>query len=306
MKQRSEGFKQFTSLILSLSAKNTGNLLANNVILIDEPETHLHPSGIQYMRKELLRIGKKNQVLVSTHSNFMIDTSTMERHWIMEKETESNMFQVDEYKSLHDEEVVSRVFGVEIMKELLPKNILIVEGKCDKIVLEMLLNHFGEKISYSIKNAGGCSKVYSVASILAAEQFRPIVFLDSDDEGLKAKKDILKNLKDYYNTNSVRTINDLGYSRTAKASIEDLYPRLMVKNLVNDKHAIDIDKYADKPIIEAIKILDESFKNKEKQTKLKTELSLQFLNDYDNKDLLEKDAPDMVSLGKKLIELLDT
>jgi predicted ATP-dependent endonuclease of OLD family len=305
MKQRSEGFKQFTSMILSLSAKNTGDTLDNNVILIDEPETHLHPSGIQYMRKELLKIGKKNQVLISTHSNFMIDTSTMDRHWIMEKDTESKIHRVDENKSLHDEEVVSRAFGIEIMKELLPKNILIVEGKCDKIVIEMLLNHFGENISYSVKNAGGCSKVYSVASILAAEDFSPFVFLDSDDEGIKAKNDILKNLKENYTRNTVKTINDLGYSVTNKASIEDLYPRNLVKSFLLEEHKIDIDTHKDKPVIETIKILDDSFKNKEKQTKLKTNLSEKFLLDYNNKELLEKDAPELIKVGKKLIELLD-
>lgn len=44
MNQRSDGFKQFVSLILSLSAQNASNNLKNKIILIDEPEVHLHPS----------------------------------------------------------------------------------------------------------------------------------------------------------------------------------------------------------------------------------------------------------------------
>jgi len=59
MNQRSDGFKQFISLILSLSTLNESNSLKNNIILIDEPEVHLHPSGIMYMRDELLKIAKK-------------------------------------------------------------------------------------------------------------------------------------------------------------------------------------------------------------------------------------------------------
>jgi predicted ATP-dependent endonuclease of OLD family len=305
MKQRSEGFKQFVSLILSLSAKNSGELLQNNVILIDEPETHLHPSGIQYMRKELLKIGKKNQMLISTHSNFMIDTTTMERHWIVEKNENSIITQIDDFKSLHDEEVVSRAFGIEIMKELVPKNVILVEGKCDKIVLELVLKHFSNSFNYSIKSAGGCSKVYSIASILAAEDFKPIVFLDSDDEGVKAKKDILKNLKDNYDTNSVKTISDLNFSKVNKASIEDLYPRDFVKQYFIDNYNIDIDTHSTKPVIETIKILDDSFKNKEKQTKVKIELSTKFEELYNDKTKLETDASDLVDLAKEFLKCLE-
>lgn len=61
MQQRSDGFKQFISLILSISAQNESQKLVNNIILIDEPEVHLHPSGIKYMRDEILKIGKKQQ-----------------------------------------------------------------------------------------------------------------------------------------------------------------------------------------------------------------------------------------------------
>lgn len=305
MKQRSEGFKQFVSLILSLSAKNSGELLQNNVILIDEPETHLHPSGIQYMRKELLKIGKKNQMLVSTHSNFMIDTTTMKRHWIVEKSESSIITQIDDFKSLHDEEVVSRAFGIEIMKELVPKNVILVEGKCDKIVLELLLKHFSDSLNYSIKSAGGCSKVYSIASILAAEDFKPVVFLDSDDEGEKTKKDILKNLKDNYDTNSVKTISDLNFTKVDKASIEDLYPREFVKDYFKNIYSVDIDRYPTKPIIETIKILDHSFKSKEKQSKVKLDLSNKFEELYNDKAKLESDAADLVDLAKEFLKCLE-
>jgi len=307
MKQRSEGFKQFVSLILSLSAKNSGDLLTNNIILIDEPENHLHPSGIQYMRKELLKIGKKNHLLISTHSNFMVDTTTMDRHWIAEKEIFTEIFQIDEEKSLYDEEVVSRAFGVEIMKELIPKNVILVEGLCDKIVMELGLKHFSEKINYSVKSAGGCSKVYSIASIMAAENFNPIVFLDSDNEGVAAKRNILTNLKENYSGDSVKTITDLGFTGLAKASIEDLYPREFTKNLILSKYSIDIDNHPSKPVVEAIKILDESIKNnKDKQTKIKKELSEAFKDQYNNKAKLESESPDLVAVINEFISFLTT
>jgi predicted ATP-dependent endonuclease of OLD family len=53
--------------------------------LIDEPEVHLHPSGIRWMLEELLEIGKNNYLFISTHSDFMLDKDTKERHFLLTK-----------------------------------------------------------------------------------------------------------------------------------------------------------------------------------------------------------------------------
>jgi predicted ATP-dependent endonuclease of OLD family len=302
MNQRSEGFKQFVSLMLSLSAKNNGDLLRNNVIIIDEPENHLHPGGIVEMRNELLKIGKNNQMIISTHSNFMVDTTTMERHWLLIKNTETILKQIDESTSLFDEEVVSRAFGIEIMKELIPNNIIVCEGHSDKLVIELMLNQLSQNLSYSIKSAGGCSKVYSVCSILAAEKFKPFVFLDSDNEGVKAKSDITNNLKETYKGN-VKTLADLGL-KTQNASIEDLYPREYVKNWILSNYSVDIDNFIDLAVIDSLKA--QGIKDKEQLKKLKTKLSEDFVNHYKDKTLFMNEAENLVSIGKKFIELLKT
>lgn len=44
--ERSQGFRQFISLILSISISNEKEKLKNAIIIVDEPENHLHPSGI--------------------------------------------------------------------------------------------------------------------------------------------------------------------------------------------------------------------------------------------------------------------
>lgn len=58
MDDRSQGFKQFISILLSLSIENTSGELKNQIILLDEPEVHLHPSGVRWLKKELIEIGK--------------------------------------------------------------------------------------------------------------------------------------------------------------------------------------------------------------------------------------------------------
>jgi predicted ATP-dependent endonuclease of OLD family len=85
MSDRSQGFKQFVSLLLSISVSSISGDTKNHIILIDEPEVHLHPSGVRWMRDELLEIGKSNYLFVATHSDFMVDRSTKERHYLLTK-----------------------------------------------------------------------------------------------------------------------------------------------------------------------------------------------------------------------------
>jgi predicted ATPase len=86
--QRSDGFRQFISFLLTLSAESRNSELQNTIILLDEPETHLHPKAQEDLLKELILLTKdtnKNIVFFATHSNYMVDKSTLERYYKIEK-----------------------------------------------------------------------------------------------------------------------------------------------------------------------------------------------------------------------------
>ena len=117
---RSEGFKQFISLIMGMSAANKTNNLKNRVLIIDEPENHMHPSGIKFMRDELLRIGKNNYVFLSTHSEHIIDTKNKERHYISTKiNNTTSVKNWDKFDDMPDDEVLRQAFGLDILSEAL-------------------------------------------------------------------------------------------------------------------------------------------------------------------------------------------
>lgn len=81
--QRSDGFKQFISFLLTISAQNQNEELNSTVILLDEPETHLHPLAQEYLLGELVKITKNdrnNVCLFATHSNYMIDKEDISRN----------------------------------------------------------------------------------------------------------------------------------------------------------------------------------------------------------------------------------
>jgi predicted ATP-dependent endonuclease of OLD family len=87
--QRSDGFKQFISFLLTISADDKTESLNSKILLMDEPETHLHPQAQLNLRKELNKITSKQNstyVIYATHSNYLIDKSNLNRNFKVFKE----------------------------------------------------------------------------------------------------------------------------------------------------------------------------------------------------------------------------
>jgi len=92
--QRSDGFKQFVSFLLTISAQNKNEQLADALLLLDEPETHLHPQAQEYLLAEVKKISRNernNVVIFATHSNFMIDKEDLSRNYRITKEDEGTV-----------------------------------------------------------------------------------------------------------------------------------------------------------------------------------------------------------------------
>jgi predicted ATP-dependent endonuclease of OLD family len=88
--QRSDGFRQFISFLLTISAESATNQLSNSLLLLDEPETHLHPQAQECLKDELIKITRNDEnniVIFATHSNYMIDKEHIERCFRVSKQT---------------------------------------------------------------------------------------------------------------------------------------------------------------------------------------------------------------------------
>ena len=292
MLQRSDGFKQFISLILSLSAKNESNNLKNNIILIDEPEIHLHPSGIEYMRDEILKIGKNNHVIVATHSYNMVDRNLRERHWIVQKEkAETKISQMNENFNFTDDKVLAKAFGLNLLKTLLPQNIVIVEGIDDKNIISHAFHLLNKTFFCSIKDAGGASKIPGFARLLNEENIKPFIILDADKEGAGAKKKILDEQKDFYSESNVFTLKDILPSLPDNSTIEDLLPIDFVKIFFNNEMEMEFELVDNQPIIFQLKNQSQKLKeDKQKMDSLKIKLSNKFCSDFKTERKIEDGA----------------
>lgn len=220
MSDRSEGFKQFVSLILSISAANETDTLKNHVILIDEPEVHMHPSGIRYMRSELLRIGENNYVFIATHSQFMIDTKNKERHYIVTKPNNNTCVKMwDSTKDLADDEILRQAFGINVLNDLLSPYKMLVEGFSDCQIFAKALSLIEPNNCITITNGTG-SNIVAVASMLKMYNVPVLTIVDADAEGEKYKKEIIK-LGNLFDENSVKTLRDFVAEIIEKGTIED-------------------------------------------------------------------------------------
>ena len=197
--QRSDGFKRFVTFLLLVSAAYETSDLINSVILIDEPDIALHPSGIRFLRDELIKISNKNIICASTHSIFLIDRSNISRHYIVKKKNEVTEVEEANDDNLITEEVLFNALGYSFYEIL--KNINIAfEGWRDK----ELFNKAMEKIpteyrslkekfkDIGITHINGVKEAQHISPIIELVNRKFIIFSDSDEVAIEHKKNFEK------------------------------------------------------------------------------------------------------------------
>lgn len=152
MNERSQGCKTFISFLLTIGAEAKQGVIKNTVLLLDEPETHLHPSGVRFMLKELIKAARNdNKVVFATHSIFMIDRDRYNRHVIIKKDKERTSIKPSSRNRIGyfmQEEVLYRTLDIDLNKDFNSTNNynFVFEGDGDA----RLFKHF-----YSLLSTGG-------------------------------------------------------------------------------------------------------------------------------------------------------
>jgi len=194
--QRSDGFKRFVSFLLSVSANVKSGDLTNCLLLVDEPDISLHPSGARFLRDELIRISESNTVVYSTHSVFMIDRETIGRHLIVTKEEEKTKLDVADDENMFSEEVILNALGSSVFDALREQNILF-EGWKDKQLFSVATSRFPSgfaRFRSSFKSVGicyarGAKNIKSITPLLELAQRDCIIVTDGDQPARERQKE---------------------------------------------------------------------------------------------------------------------
>ena len=191
--KRSDGFKKFVAFLLTVSTKSHTGDLKNTLVLIDEPDSGLHPSGARYLRDELIKISKKNYVVYSTHSIFMIDHHVINRHLIITKKDEVTTIQEADEGNITKEEVIFNAINYSTFEHLKETNV-VLEGWRDRQIFEAATKSyeiaFFKKIG--IAHVKGVSSYKYFIPILELAGRKVLIVSDNDNAAKNSQKEYLK------------------------------------------------------------------------------------------------------------------
>ena len=191
--KRSDGFKRIVTFLLMLSIDNKNNLLNNTLILIDEPDSKIDIPGQEYLRNELINIGKNNYVIFSTHSTDMIDNKNLERHIIIKKVKESSTIEFANDDNYVDIATLYRALGMNVYSVINEQN-LVFEGWTDQLVFEL---YIGKRDAF-FKNIGhthlsGITKANQYAEFWGLLSKKYYIISDNDETALQMKDSFEEN-----------------------------------------------------------------------------------------------------------------
>ncbi|MES2827841.1 MAG: ATP-binding protein [Bacteroidota bacterium] len=271
MEQRSDGFKQFISILLNLSMKND----KPKILILDEPEVHLHPSGIKYLREELLRISSENIVIISTHSTYMVDKVNINRHYKVYKEKSLTHVKQLDKENPYEEEVIYEALGTSIFEHVQP-NMILFEGKTDKDVFDSISVRFKSEMEQG--NVGslstdGVEKIPQYLKFIDNKFVKGFVIVDSDTDGKKIKRQIIKD----FNTARVFELNDL-VNVKQNATLEDFFPKDVLELVIETTYGTTIF-LDDTPFIKQINEINKTLNGKISLKDVKLSFVNHILND---------------------------
>lgn len=191
LKDRSDGFKRLITFMIMLSLKNQNNLLNNNLILIDEPNMQIDIPGQRYLMNELIKIGKNNYVFYSTHSESMIDTNNIERHYIVNKENEETTVEIATEENYDNAAALYQALGMNIYKVINPNN-LVFEGWTDTHLLDIVVSsdRSYKKIfsSIGVTHVGGANNFKIFARYWGLLSRNYLIIADNDQPANREKR----------------------------------------------------------------------------------------------------------------------
>ena len=179
MKQ-SDGVRQLMSMTLFDLAEGTANVLA-----IDEPEIHLHPTS-QRTVADLLS-GNGNQKIIVTHSPY-----------ILHRFDPSEIIAVNRYgecRQITTEKQLSKVekaralwWSPRLLEALTAQFVILVEGDADRVIVEAVAEKLGielDRLGAVVVELHGADKFKNVFPLLGPDGFGPTLLglVDEEESG---------------------------------------------------------------------------------------------------------------------------
>lgn len=182
LEQKGSGIQSLIALALAHSMSIKPYESEKFILAIEEPEAYLHPKAIHEIKKVLSDISKQNQLIITTHSPLLAETSDPHKNIIVK----GNI--AVEASTISD---VRTVLGVSPSDNLLSAElVLIVEGASDENMLPHLLGLFStvlkdalEEGRLVVSSCGGTHSMENYVRFIRHQLCNIHVFVDDDESG---------------------------------------------------------------------------------------------------------------------------
>lgn len=174
------GIREALRLVLDLEFEKP------QVLLVEEPEVHLHPALEVAMMRHLKTISKETQVFLTTHSTNFLDTGDMRNVYMIRHAVSTTVEQLDLEAA---EAEIPKELGIRLSSIFMYDRLVFVEGITD----ELILRAFAESLSYNISRANvgfvgmGSARNFThyatnaTLSLLSKRNVESIFVLDRDE-----------------------------------------------------------------------------------------------------------------------------
>ena len=243
LERRSTGLQWFLSFFLIFLVESQ-EAHKGAILLLDEAGQSLHPLAQKDLIAFFDNLAKTNQLIYTTHSPFLVDTSNIDRAKVVYSDdagltvVSSNLRAADDKLNEKSIYAVHAAMGLSVSDILLQGcQPIIVEGPSDQ-------HYFNAMKLYLIRNkkyapnmelvfmpSGGVRGVAGVVSIVSGKDGDlPLVILDADRSG-KSAKDKLQSGLYQHNTNAIIDVGEL--LDFEDGEVEDLLPPTLMAGQIS-------------------------------------------------------------------------
>ncbi len=192
---RSQGRRWHLAFYIRVSARARGDV--PNVILIDEPGLYLHATAQRDVLKHLEDSSQTCQVIISTHSPYLIEPEKLERIRLVQKSDSRGTYVENKIHAVSDKETLTPILtaiGLELNQGIASVDKVsnvIVEGPSDYFYLTAFKEIFGGYPGNFI-SGGSSGNMPKIGTILQGWGCRVIYLYDNDQAFKDAQKSIRK------------------------------------------------------------------------------------------------------------------
>lgn len=295
-------------VIISLFKLYSDLKIGQGLLLIEEPESFLHPQANRHLAKVLSKFCNEEnmQILIATHSPTYLQSANVQEIILLnKKEGKTNHKQIE---IISDETKLKKELNNSNLELFFADKVILVEGETEKILLPLLAKQVNEnfdfdKKNFSIIDVGSKSNLGIFIELLDKFDIPWISLVDNDFVNLSESKKSLMSLNNKFafgfdiETESKNRLIELfkgkGIYVLSFGEIENYYCKNWLYQLL-DGHICQLDLSTSE--IERILLYIASFTDPLLKDHFYRNLPVSNLSDDDKKFLL-----DMITIKEKIL-----